>query len=205
MAKTFDEITDHMREWVSRQVMFFVATAPLSDEGHVNLSPKGPIGSLRILGPRRVAYLDVGGSGAETIAHVRENGRIVIMLCAFDGPPRIVRFHGRGTVVVKDEPGFDDLLATGGFKDASLPEARRSIVDVDVTRVSDSCGYLVPRMSVEGQREHHQLSTAKRLRTAGPDGYWDHRLAVNATSIDGLPALGEREPARPRGPGNLVS
>jgi hypothetical protein len=205
MAKTFDEITDHMREWVSRQVMFFVATAPLSDEGHVNLSPKGPIGSLRILGPRRVAYLDVGGSGAETIAHLRENGRIVIMLCAFDGPPRIVRFHGYGTVVVKDEPGFDDLLASGGLQDASLPEARRSIIDVDVTRVSDSCGYLVPRMSVQGQGEHHQLSTAKRLRTAGLDGYWEHRLAVNATSIDGLPALAEREPARRRGPGNLVS
>ena len=205
MAKTFDEITDHMREWVSRQVMFFVATAPLSDEGHVNLSPKGPIGSLRILGPRRVAYLDVGGSGAETIAHLRENGRIVIMLCAFDGPPRIVRFHGRGTVAVKDEPGFDDLLASGGFQDASLPEARRSIVDVDVTRVSDSCGYLVPRMGVQGRREHHQLSTAKRLRTAGRDGYWEHRLAVNATSIDGLPALAEREPARRRRLGNLVS
>jgi hypothetical protein len=205
MAKTFDEITDHMREWVSRQVMFFVATAPLSGEGHVNLSPKGPIGSLRILGPRRVAYLDVGGSGAETIAHVRENGRIVIMLCAFEGPPRIVRFHGRGTVVVKDEPGFDDLLATGGFQDASLPEARRSIVDVDVTRVSDSCGYLVPPMGVQGRREHHQLSTAKRLRIAGLDGYWEHRLAVNATSIDGLPALGEREPARRRRLGNLVS
>jgi hypothetical protein len=205
MSKTFDQITDHMREWVSRQVMFFVATAPLSGEGHVNLSPKGPIGSLRILGPRRVAYLDVGGSGAETIAHLRENGRIVIMLCAFDGPPRIVRFHGHGTVVVKDEPGFDVLLAKGGFEDASLPAARRAIVDVDVTRVSDSCGYLVPRMGVEGQREHHQLSTAKRLRTAGPDSYWEHRLAVNATSIDGLPALAEREPARRRGPGNLVS
>src|SRR5215212_5585947 len=125
------------------------------------------------------------------------------MLCAFDGPPRIVRFHGRGTVVIKDEPGFDDLLATGGFEDASLPAARRAIVDVDVTRVSDSCGYLVPRMGVEGRREHHQLSTAKRLRTAGLDGYWEHRLAVNATSIDGLPALGEREPARRRRLGNL--
>ena len=199
MAKTFDEITDQMREWVSRQVMFFVATAPLSGEGHVNLSPKGPIGSLRILGSRRVAYLDVGGSGAETIAHLRENGRIAIMLCAFDGPPRIVRFHGRGTVVVRDEPGFDDLLAMGGFEDASLPAARRSIVDVDVTRVSDSCGYLVPRMGVKGQREHHQLSTAKRLRTAGLDDYWEHRLAVNATSIDGLPALGETSSAPPGG------
>jgi hypothetical protein len=185
--------------------MFFVATAPLSGEGHVNLSPKGPIGSLRILGPRRVAYLDVGGSGAETIAHVRENGRIVIMLCAFDGPPRIVRFHGRGTVVMRNEPDSDDLLTAGGFQDASLPQARRSIVDVDVTRVSDSCGYLVPRMSIEGQREHHQLSTAKRLRTVGAEGYWDDRLAVNATSIDGLPALGEREPAERRSPSDTVS
>lgn len=170
-----------------------------------HLSPKGPIGSLRILGPRRVAYLDVGGSGAETIAHLRVNGRIVIMLCAFEGPPRIVRFHGRGTVVIRDEPGFDDLLATGGFQDASLPEARRSIIQVDVTRVSDSCGYLVPPMGVQGRREHHQLSTAKRLCIAGLDGYWEHRLAVNATSIDGLPALGEREPARRRRLGNLVS
>ena len=205
MANTFDEITDHLRDWVSRQGMFFVATAPLSGKGHVNLSPKGPIGSLRILGPRRVAYLDVGGSGAETIAHVRENGRIVIMLCAFDGPPRIVRFHGRGTVVMRNEPGFDDLLTAGGFQDASLPEARRSIVDVDVTRVSDSCGYLVPQMSIEGQREHHQLSTAKCLRTVGAEGYWDHRLAVNAMSIDGLPALGEREPAERRSPSDTVS
>jgi hypothetical protein len=140
MAKTFAEIEAHQREWVSRQAMFFVATAPLSAEGHVNLSPKAPIGSLRILGPRRVAYLDVGGSGAETIAHVRENGRIVIMLCAFEGPPRIVRFHGYGTVVTRDEIGFESLLAEGGFEDPSLPEARRSIIDVDVRRVSDSCG-----------------------------------------------------------------
>lgn len=197
MAKTFDEITDHVRDWVSRQVMFFVATAPLSGDGHVNLSPKGPIGSLQILGPRRVAYLDVGGSGAETIAHLRENGRIVIMLCDFAGTPRIVRFHGHGTAVMRDEPGFDELLAAGRFEDASLPEARRSIIDVDVTRVSDSCGYLVPRMSVEGLREHHQLSTAKRLRTAGVEGYWDHRLAENATSIDGLPALAERAGSQP--------
>ena len=127
------------------------------------------------------------------------------MLCAFDGPPRIVRFHGRGTVVVKDEPGFDDLLATGGFQDASLPAARRSIVDVNVTRVSDSCGYLVPRMSVQGQREHHPALDRQAPAHRGAGGYWEHRVAVNATSIDGLPALAEREPARRRGPGNLLS
>jgi hypothetical protein len=189
MAKLFDEITDHIAGWVARQPMFFVGTAPLGGDGHVNVSPKGPIGSLSILGPHRVAYLDVGGSGAETIAHVRENGRIVIMLCAFDGPPRTVRFHGRATVVRKDEPGFDALLAAGGFEDASLPAARRAIIDVEVTRVSDSCGYTVPLMTVAGRREHHELSTAKRLRTGGEHGLWQHRLAVNATSIDGLPAL----------------
>jgi hypothetical protein len=175
-----------------RQVMYFVATAPSGRGGHVNLSPKTPIGSLQVLGPRRVAYLDVGGSGAETIAHVRENGRIVIMVCAFQGPPRILRFHGQGSVHVRGEPGYDELLGRAEFDDASLPQARRAIVEVDVTRVSDSCGYTVPLMSFEGMREHHQLSTAKRLRTAGESGYWQHRMDVNATSIDGLPALADR-------------
>src|SRR5215207_6787227 len=152
MAKTFDEIEDQQREWVSRQAMFFVATAPLGGDGHINVSPKAPIGSLRILGPRRVAYLDVGGSGAETIAHVRENGRIVIMLCAFEGPPRILRFHGRATVVVRDEQGFEELLAEGGFEDASLPEARRAVIVIDIQRIADSCGYGGPLMSFAGTR-----------------------------------------------------
>jgi len=94
MAKQFDAIDDQMRAWVAKQTMFFVGTAPLDAGGHVNVSPKGPIGALRVLGPQRIAYLDIYGSGAETIAHVRENGRIVVMLCAFAGPPRVVRFHG---------------------------------------------------------------------------------------------------------------
>jgi hypothetical protein len=115
------------------------------------------------------------------------------MLCAFDGPPRIVRFHGRGRVLIKGEDGFDALLAEAGFEDASLPEARRAIVDVAVTRISDSCGYTVPLMQYEGTRSHHQLSTAKHLRKGGEEGLWEHRLATNATSIDGLPALSERE------------
>ena len=192
MGKTFEQIGEHQREWVSRQSMYFVATAPSGSGGHVNVSPKSPIGSLRILGPRRVAYLDVGGSGAETIAHVRQNGRIVIMLCAFQGPPRILRFHGHARVVVRDEAGFDELLALGDFDDASLPQARRAIVDVEVARISDSCGYTVPLMQLEGLREHHRLTTAKRLRSSGDDEYWAHRLDVNATSIDGLPALAGR-------------
>lgn len=192
MAKTFDEIGDHLREWVGRQSMYFVATAPLSGNGHINVSPKGPIGSLRVLGPRRVAYLDVGGSGNETIAHVRENGRIVIMLCAFEGPPRIVRFHGRGNVHLKGSGRYHELFAEGGFDDPSLPEARRSIVEIEVTRVSDSCGYGVPLMSFEGLREHHSLATAKRLRVVGDEeGYDEHRREVNARSLDGLPALAD--------------
>src|SRR5579859_6884325 len=110
MARVYEEITDTLRGWIERQSMYFVATAPLSADGHVNVSPKGPIGSLRVLGPRRVAYLDVGGSGAETIAHLRENGRIVIMLCSFGGPPRILRLHGHGEVALAGSERFEELL-----------------------------------------------------------------------------------------------
>lgn len=189
MAKVFDEITDHLADWVGRQTMFFVGSAPLSGEGHVNISPKGPIGSLRILGPRQVAYLEITGSGSETIAHLRENGRIVLMLCAFEGPPRIVRFHGRGTVVWPDEPRFDELMGQAAFEDASVPQARRSIIVVDVDRVSDSCGYGVPLMAFEGQRNHHALSTTKKLRVLGEDGYRAQRRSKNRVSLDGLPAV----------------
>ena len=189
VARTYDAITDHLRAWVARQPMFFVASAPLATDGHVNVSPKGPGGSLKILGDHRVAYLDIGGSGAETIAHLRENGRIVVMLCAFEGPPRIVRFHGRGEAILPDDPRFEELLAEGGFADASLPQARRSIIVVDVTRVSDSCGYGVPLMTLDGLRDHHALSTEKALRTLGPDGYAEKRARQNARSVDGLPAV----------------
>src|ERR1700710_1289868 len=111
MARTYEQIDDHMRTWIARQPMFFVASAPLAGDGHVNVSPKGPGGSLRVLGPDRVAYLDIMGSGAETIAHVRENGRIVVMFCAFEGPPRIVRLHGRGAIVLPDDPRYAPLIA----------------------------------------------------------------------------------------------
>ena len=110
MGKVFDGIDERLERWIAAQQVFFVGTAPLDADGHVNVSPKGPIESLRVLGPLRVAYLDVVGSGAETIAHLRENGRIVIMLCAFQGPPRIVRLHGRGEVVAASDPGFDEVL-----------------------------------------------------------------------------------------------
>ena len=188
MAKVFEEIPDHMREWITRQALFFVATAPLGPDGHVNVSPKGPIGSFAVLGPHRVAYLDVHGSGSETIAHLRENGRICVMFCAFEGPPRIVRLHGRGVAVPFGAPRFDELLAAGDFDDPSIPEARRSIVVVDVDRVGDSCGYGVPLMSFEGLREHHALSTAKRVRTMGVDDYRRFQSERGARSLDGLPA-----------------
>jgi hypothetical protein len=187
VAKVFDEITDHIRAWVERQHMFFVATAPLAADGHVNVSPKGPIGSLRITGPHSVAYLDVSGSGAETIAHLRENGRIVIMLCAFEGPPRIVRFHGTGQVLRWDEPGFEEAAA--GFDSITIDDSRRALITVDVTRVSDSCGYGVPLMSFEGMRDHHALSSAKKLRVKGAEGYEQYKRTKNARSLDGLPAV----------------
>jgi hypothetical protein len=189
MGKVFDEITDQLASWIAQQSMFFVATAPLDPDGHVNVSPKGPIGSLRILGPRRVAYLDVHGSGSETIAHARENGRIVVMFCAFEGPPRILRLHGTATPILAGEAGFEALLEAGRFEDLGIPEARRAIVDVEVERISDSCGYGVPLMSFEGMREHYPLAVAKRMRVMGADGYADFVAERNALSLDGLPAL----------------
>src|SRR6266480_2083844 len=151
MGKIYDGIDEHWRSWISRQRLFFVATAPLDGDGHVNLSPKGPIGTLRVLDDRTVAYLDVVGSGAETIAHLRENGRIVLMLCSFDGPPKILRLHGRGEVVPPEEPRFAGLLEHCEFDEPGLPASRRSIVIVHVSRIADSCGYGVPLMSYEGE------------------------------------------------------
>lgn len=190
MARVFPEITEHLRDWIPKQAMFFVATAPLGADGRVNVSPKGPIGSLAVLDPHTVAYLDVNGSGVETLAHLRENGRICVMLCAFDGPPRIVRLHGRGEAIMPEDPRFADLLEQASFTDPSLPEARRSMVRIDVTRVGDSCGYGVPLMSFEGPREHHALSTAKKLRTMGVEEYDAFQRERGAASLDDLPALG---------------
>ena len=192
MAKLLDEIDDHTRDWIARQALFFVATAPLAGNGHVNVSPKGPIGSLAVLGPRRVAYLDVHGSGAETVAHLRENGRICVMLCAFEGPPRIVRLHGTGEAVMNDDPRYPELYAAADFADPSIPEARRSIIDIEVTRIADSCGYAVPLMSLDGHREHHALTASKRIRTMGLGGYEEFQRERGASSLDGLPALPPR-------------
>jgi pyridoxamine 5'-phosphate oxidase-like protein len=189
MAKVYDEIDERIEAWIARQPMFFVGTAPLSAEGRVNVSPKGPIGSFAVLGPHRVAYLDVAGSGAETIAHLRENGRIVVMFCAFEGPPRIVRLHGRGRYVLAGDEGFEALIEEAGFEQPPVPESRRAVIEVEVERIADSCGYGVPLMSYEGEREHQALSSAKRVRVHGPEAYRDYQRKKNAESIDGLPAV----------------
>lgn len=179
MGKLYEHITPEIATWIKQQHMFFVATAPLEATGHVNCSPKG-LDALRILDSRRVAYLDLTGSGAETIAHLRENGRIVFMFCAFAGPPKIVRLHGHGTIVTKRSPDWHALRAH--FPDYP---AARSIIMVDVARVSDSCGYGVPKFEFKGDRDAMQRWAETKGLTALPD----YRKQKNIKSIDGLPAL----------------
>jgi hypothetical protein len=181
MAKIFDAIDERLAAWIARQRMFFVGTAP-SDGGHVNVSPKGPMETLRILDEHTVAYLDLVGSGAETIAHLRENARIVVMLCSFDGPPRIVRLHGRGEVLETDAIEFPEV--------AVLPEQKRTIIRVDVERIADSCGFGVPLMSYEGERPQSRAWAETKLAKEGPGALDDYMAEKNAVSIDGLPALG---------------
>jgi hypothetical protein len=190
MGRIYEGIDERLSEWIARQPLFFVGTAPLDADGHVNVSPKGPIGTLRVLDERTIAYLDVVGSGAETIAHLRENERIVVMLCAFEGPPRIVRLHGRGRAVLAGSEEFADLLARGGFAEPAAPEARRALIVVDLTRVSDSCGYGVPLMAYEGERPHQDAWAAKKLRVGGPGALDEYQAEKNSVSIDGLPAVG---------------
>ena len=182
MGRTFDAIDAALADWIRAQHVFFVATAPLAADGLVNCSPKGQ-DTLRVLGPREVAYLDLTGSGVETIAHLRENGRVVLMLCAFAGPPRIVRLHGQGTVVEQGDDGFAALAAQFPALDGV-----RSVIRVAVARVSDSCGYAVPRMDfVEDRRV--LLDWADRK---GADGVRAYQQERNARSLDGLPGVRAR-------------
>jgi hypothetical protein len=181
--KLHEEIDPRLREFILAQPMFFVGTAPSDMDGHVNVSPKGLDGSLAVLGPHRVAYLDYGGSGAETIAHLRDNGRIVLMFCAFAGPPNIVRLHGRGRVVLPPDEGYDALLAN--FGGAAPQPGLRTIIEVEVHRVTDSCGYAVPLMTFEADRDLLPRFWSHKTPDETVE-YWTKR---NATSIDGLPAI----------------
>ncbi|MET0146143.1 MAG: pyridoxamine 5'-phosphate oxidase family protein [Ilumatobacteraceae bacterium] len=176
MGAVHESITPPVAAWIRRQHMFVVATAPLDGAGHVNVSPKGH-DTLRIVDDRTVAYLDLTGSGAETIAHVRENQRITLMWCAYEGPARIVRVHGRGEVLAVDDPMVDGLFP--GYPGA------RAVILVRADRVSDSCGYAVPRYSFEGDR----TKLLEWSEARGPDGLAAYRAEKNATSIDGLPAI----------------
>ncbi|MGH8976594.1 MAG: pyridoxamine 5'-phosphate oxidase family protein [Acidimicrobiia bacterium] len=178
MAATLPEIAPDFAEWLRAQPMFFVATAP--NDGHVNVSPKG-YDTFRVLGPHRVAYLDLTGSGVETIAHIRENGRITLMFCAFSGNPRIARLYGVGRVYELGSPDFETLVPA--FE--ALPGAR-AIIEVDVTRVTTSCGYSVPLLDLVEDRDRLvQWAVAK-----GEDALVDYRSSKNATSVDGLPGYG---------------
>ena len=179
MGKVFERIDAALEEFIRAQQMFFVATAPLDARGHVNLSPKG-LDTLRVLGPHTIAYLDHVGSGVETIAHLRENGRIVLMLCAFQGPPRIVRFHGRGAILEPQHPEFTQV------RTLFPPEpAGRAIIRIAVTRIADSCGHGVPLYEFEGHRSQLTASAARK----GVEGLRQYQHEKNRTSIDGLPAL----------------
>jgi hypothetical protein len=190
VGKIYDGIDQHQRQWIAKQPLFFVGTAPLDPDGHVNVSPKGPIGTLRVLDGHTVAYLDMVGSGAETVAHLRENGRIVVMLCAFEGPPRILRLHGHGEVVPADDERFEELVERAEFEAPhDVEAARRAIVLVEVTRISDSCGYGVPLMSYEGERPHMEAWAEKKLRVGGDAEIDAYVAKKNAESIDGLPAF----------------
>ena len=186
MGRVYDVIDNATQRWLAKQPMFFVATAPNDPEGHVNLSPKGADGAFRVLGPTRIAYVDLVGSGVETVAHLRENGRIVLMFCAFAGPPKIVRLHGQGRVVHQDDPEFATLLSEFSLDDDARALAR-GIVVVEATRISDSCGFVVPRMDLVAQRDQ-LMRWGEQQQTKNGD-IWKERYvtANNAHSIDGLP------------------
>jgi Pyridoxamine 5''-phosphate oxidase. len=191
MAKVFDGIDATMGAWIEAQPIFFVATAPLAQGGLVNLSPKGTRGTFRVVDEHTFAYLDMYGSGVETIAHLRENGRVCLMLCAFDGRPNIVRLHGTGHAVLAGDPGFDEALAGFGDAGRSRRPYVRSVIVVDVARVADSCGYAVPRMDLVEERE--TLDAVWQSRD--DERIARYKVEKNASSLDGLPGLPVAAPA----------
>lgn len=186
MGRVYDTIDDSLQRWLMKQPLFFVGTAPNDPDGRVNVSPKGGAGVFRVLGPKRVAYVDLVGSGVETVAHLQENGRIVAMFCAFDGPPKIYRLHGQGRVVSEDDPEFAALLPEFPLDESQIPLARGMVI-IDVTRISDSCGFGVPRMEVVSERDQ-LLRWSQNQQTKNGEAWKARYMAANnAQSIDGLP------------------
>ncbi len=183
MANVFEGIDSAMREWVEEQKIFFLSTAPLAEDGLVNCSPKG-YDSFRILDEHHVAYLDLTGSGVETIAHLKENGRIVFMFCSFDQMPRIVRFHGKGQVFEKGTHDFERLMVHFETR-----PGMRSIIYVTVTRVSDSCGYGVPRYQYMGERS----TLVDYWENKGEQAVAEYHQTRNAKSLDGLQGVARQE------------
>ena len=179
MGKLYDRIDDTLASFIAAQHVFFVATAPLDPAGHVNLSPKG-LETFRVIDPNTVAYLDLTGSGIETLSHLRENGRIVIVFCAFEGSPKILRLYGRGEAVEPDNPRFDRLLTL-------FPKlvGVRSVILVALERIADSCGYGVPIYSYEGERTQLEQWAQRKGRKGLPE----YRAENNHASIDGIPGL----------------
>lgn len=188
MGRVLESIDDNLSNWISQQHLYFVGTAPNGPDGHVNISPKGSIETFAVLGEQSVAYLDFVGSGIETIAHLRENGRIVVMFCSFPGPPKIVRLHGRGRVVFPSEPEFSQI-SDRFTVDPDIADLVRSAIVIDVERISDSCGFGVPLMSYKAPRNSMQRWAETKHEKFGPSWMADYMTAKNAKSIDGLPGL----------------
>lgn len=179
MGKDYQEIDDKIRRWVNAQHLFFVSTAPWSDEGLINCSPKG-LDALRILGPRQMLYADTGGSGIETVAHLKENGRIVIMMCAFEGPPKIFRFYGRGRPLETHSREFATHIDL--FPDIA---AIRNFILIDIDRIRDSCGYGVPLFEYRKERD----SLRNWAEAKSSEEILEYRIDRNEKSLDGLKGL----------------
>ncbi len=191
MGKHYERIDGRIRTFIEDQPVFFTATAPLAADGHVNLSPKGRAGTLVVLDETTLAYLDFGGSTAETVAHIRENGRITLMWCAFTGPPKVLRVHGQGEAVFRDDPRWAGLITR--FEDVDGPSAR-AIVVVHARRISDSCGFAVPFMEYREERTQHAEHFARK--TDAEFAAYCEKKDYIGVSLDGLPALPLPLPAR---------
>ncbi|MBS1774433.1 MAG: pyridoxamine 5'-phosphate oxidase family protein [Bacteroidetes bacterium] len=177
MGKVYETILEHHQEFIEKQKMFFVATAPLAANGHVNLSPKGQ-DSFRVISPTKVAYMDLIGSGNETSAHILENKRITFMFCAYDGPPNILRLYGEGYTVLPNHEEWNTLS-----KHFNIQLGTRQIIVANIHRVQTSCGYSVPLYEYSGERDHADKWAVKK----GADGLELYKQEKNRISIDGLP------------------